>query len=960
MSSFIQASLSGGELNPALHGMVDLAFYRNSLKTQRNFKTKPYGGIVNRSGSRYLAETKGDGKARLIPFSFNTTQTYVIEFGVGYLRVYASGVQQTYQWPGPSGWLTATVYNLGDYVQTGGVYYYCLIAHTSGTFATDLAAGKWYALTMKDASTGILELPTSYTANELAALKFTQSADVLTVCHPNHPPMQLSRYSTTKWTFQEQSLTKGPFKALNTDKTIMVWSSANVGSVTLYSTNNLFTSANVGQLIYIEQKDLGQAWEPGKVTTAGDVRRAGGSYYKALTSGTTGQNIPAGYDDHWNDGGVDWSYLHSGFGVAKITAVTNAKQASATVLSYLPDGTTASGGFTAPLTVGSAAADTDGNTLLTITAHGLTVGNYGTGLLNLTLVLVGAVNQPVGFFVKDANTIKVDIAYAASATYNSFAPPAGASGSPSYKWAWGAFGSYSIGGPGYPSAVTYYQQRLCFAGTYSEPDTVWMSRTNDYSDFSTSGPLNLQDDDSITFTIAGNQVNAVKSMLQLDKLLLLTTGAVWATGTGQNTDVLTPSNISIRMQGYRGVSDLPPLGVGSATLYVQEKGKIVHDLTYQFATDNYTGDDLTAKAAHLTDGYSLTEWTFQQTPDSCVWAIRSDGTLIGMTYLREQQVVAWHHHDTQGLYESVCCVSEGDEDALYVVVNRTIGGATKRFIERFDTRLVTDINDAFFVDCGATFDGRYMASGALWDCDVTISGGTTWADTDELTLSMGASTSVPFTGASDIGDQVVVPGSDGQDIRITITQYIDMSTAKGRPDRTVPVADRNVPIHGWAWARDTITGATWLEGQSIAVLADGGVQAGGKQPLKVVTGGSFTLSPPAVRVQFGLPYDSDFQPLPLVSAQQQIRDRMKNVHTVRVIVNETRGLYMGSDANHLTYESALDARTSYGVPPNLYTGVVEQRINSTWDRDGLFFGRHSDPTPIGILAIMPEVAIGGA
>jgi hypothetical protein len=966
MTSFMQTSLSGGELNPALIGMVDLAFYKNSLKTQRNYVTKPYGGIVNRSGSRYIAETKADGAAKVVAFSFNTTQSYAIEFGVGYLRIYANGVQQTYVWPGPAAWLTATNYSIGDYVQQASVYYYCLAAHTSGVFATDLAAGDWYALTMSvPGSTGILELPTPYTALELGSLKFTQSADVMTVCHPNHPPMQLSRFSDVKWTFQPQALNSGPFQQINIDKTVSVWASANVGTVTLHASSPLFYATQIGQLFYLEQKDLGQAWEPGKAAAINDVRRANGKYYSALTTGTTGQNIPAGTDDRWNDGGVDWSYLHSGFGVAQVTAIADTKTCTALVKSRLPDGTTTSG-YGASTNITATAADSTGYTKGTAVAHGLALGFYGTSLVTITLLGV-TVTQSMDIKVLDANTILFYIVYGGGVfglsgnIINSFLAPISSNASASYKWAWGAFGNPAIGGPGYPSAVTYYQQRLCFAGTPNQPDTVWMSRTNSYSDFSTSGPLNIQDDDSVTFTVAGSQVNAIKSMLQLNKLILLTSGAVWATGTGQNTDALTPSNISIRMQGYRGVSDLPPIGIGQAALYVQAKGKIVHDLTYQFYTDNYTGDDLTAKAAHLTDGYTLVDWAYQECPLDCVWAVRNDGTLIGLTYLKEQQVAAWHHHDTQGTYESVCAVSEGNEDVLYTVVKRTMNGVVKRFIERFDTRLITDISDAFFVDCGTTFDGRYMpGKTSLWDCAVTLSGGTVWDATDELTLTMGASTGVPFTGISDIGDQVVILGSDGQNIYVTITAYTDGSHAKGRPDRTVPVADRAVPKTGWAWARDTVTGLTWLANMPVSILADGGVQAGGSQPSQTVSlTGTVTLNPPAVRAQIGLGYDSDFQPLPLVSAQQQIRDRMKNVHTVRIIVSETRGLSMGSDFDHLTYESTLDAQASYGLPPNLYTGVVEQRINSTWDREGLFASRHSDPTPIGILAIMPEVAIGG-
>src|SRR5574340_510915 len=361
MSSFIQASLSGGELNPALHGMVDLAFYKNSLKTQRNFITKPYGGIVNRPGSRYI-----------------------VEFGVGYLRILYLGVAQVYASPGPSAWVTATSYAIGDYVAQSGVYYYCLEAHTSGTFATDLAASKWYALTMVG-SAGILEIPTSYTAGDLASLKFTQSADVLTVCHPSYPPMQLSRFSATKWTFQPQTLDLGPFQVLNVDKSSSVWSSANVGIVTLTSNKAIFTSAKVGSLFYLEQKDLGQAWEPGKAVSINDVRRAGGKYYLALTAGTTGQNIPAGTDDHWNDGGVDWSYLHSGFGIARITAVAgDGLSCTATVVRRLPDGSTTPG-YASEVNLGAPAQD--GNwTKFTVTAHGLPAGFYGTALVNLMWV----------------------------------------------------------------------------------------------------------------------------------------------------------------------------------------------------------------------------------------------------------------------------------------------------------------------------------------------------------------------------------------------------------------------------------------------------------------------------------------------------------------------------------------------------------------------------------------------
>lgn len=963
MTSLMQTSLSGGELPPTLHGMVDLTWYRNSLKTCRNVRVKPYGGVVNRTGSRMLSQVKTSAsKARLIPFSFSTDQTYVVEFGAGYLRLFASGVQQTYAWPGPDAWLTATTYLLGDYVQDGGVYYYCLIPHTAGTFATDLSNGYWYALTMSTPGVGILELPTPYSALDLAKLKFTQSADVLTLVHPDHPPYELRRYSDTKWTFTQMELNTGPFQNVNTNASISVWPSASVGDVTLTSSRELFDSSHEGMLFYLEQKDFGRAWEPGKVVAVDDVRRANGNYYKALTAGTTGQNIPVGTADNWNDGGVNWGYLHNGFGVARITAVTSTTTADATVLSRLPDGTVTSG-YGSQVLVNEVVGvmfnvDAVGNILTTSLAHGLTVGSSGSALVVLQPSWPPVLpTVTLDYTVPDADHIVFNQPRRSGSTAYfvvSYGVQVGAA-TASYKWAFGAFGDPALGAPGYPWAVTYYQQRLCFGGTYLAPDTIWMSRTNAYNDFSQSSPV--LDDDSVVFTVAGNQVNAVRSMLQIDKLIVLTSGAVWATGTGQQTDVLTPGNISVRLQAYRGASDLPPLGVGSATLYVQDKGQVVRDLSYQFATDNYTGQDLTARGSHLIDGHYLTEWAYQQSPASCVWMIRDDGTLLGLTYLREQEVAAWHHHDTQGIYESICCVSEGQEDMVYVIVKRTLNGVTTRFIERFETRVVTDDRDGFFVDCGATFDGRYASTSA----DLTISGGVTWDEDDTLTLTSEAYLPgfepFKFPATTDVGDQVVFTSpTDGMPIRCTILSTSSATVATCRPNRTVPVADRNVALGQWDWARDTVTGLDWLVGETVDVLGDGC-----EYPQQVVAvDGSITLSPPAAVVQVGLPFVSDIETLPLAPATQEtVRDRQKLVNVLRLMVNENRGFWAGPDADHLFEFPGRDVSDNYETPAAV-TDLVELRLNATWERNGTTLIRHTGPTAFGLVALLPEVSIGGA
>ena len=954
MTVLLQASLTGGELPPSLYGMVDLAWYKNCLKTCRNFVVQPYGGIKNRSGSRYITELKtSTTKARLIPFSFSTTQNYVLEFGNLYVRIIANGVLQTYGATPPSAWVTATTYLTGSYVRNGGIDYYCLFDHTSAaTFAADLASVYWYALAQSASTGAILEMPTDYLESELQKLKFTQSADVLTVVHPNHPPMQLSRYSATKWTFLEQSLNKGPFQNVNTDTGVSVWASANEGTVTISSSGPLFYAKHVGMLFYVEQKDFGVSWLPGVVKAVNDIVRSGGNYYIARNAGTTGQNIPIGTSDNWNDGGVSWGYVHNGFGVARITGVTNSTTATAYVLSRIPDGTSTAG-FIAAINVASSAVGADGTITITLN-HSLTAGTSGVGLVNISMRDLPAIDVTMSYTVLTTGATGTIKLYPKSlVSIHKFSPPSGGANSASYKWAFGAFGDPALGdatngfGPGYPGAVTYFQQRLCFAGSNSSPDTVWTSKTANYSDFGTSFPI--LDDDSVVYTLAGNQVNAIKSLLQLDKLLVLTNGSVWATGSGQQTDVLSPGNIGVKLQGYTGVSELPPLGIGGSALYVQEKGQVVRDLNYQWANDAYTGQNLTARGSHLTDGHYLTEWTFQQSPTSCVWMVREDGTLLGLTYLREQEVAAWHRHDTDGLYESVCCVSEGQEDVLYVIVRRTINGAVKRYVERFETRLVTDIRDAFFVDCGVTYDNRNTSA-----TTITLSGGTLYDSTELITLTASAST-FQYPATTDVDDQIVLEDADGVPYQITITSTTSTTVATGRPISAVPVAQRSATAN-WSWARNTLGSLGHLEGKEVAILADGLVQ-----DRKTVTAGVVTLDYPAVRVQIGIPYDSDAETLALAPATPEtIRGNFKMVSVLRAILQESRSLWAGPSATKLFEAKTRTVADGFTTPPNLISDVVEIRLNSTWDRNGTTLIRHSDPTPIGVLALMPEVTVGGS
>ncbi len=242
----------------------------------------------------------------------------------------------------------------------------------------------------------------------------------------------------------------------------------------------------------------------------------------------------------------------------------------------------------------------------------------------------------------------------------------------------------------YPSVVAYYQQRLIFANSNTNPDTVWASRTGYFHNFTVSAIT--QDDDAITFRIVSDEVDAVRHLLNLGRLVVGTEGADWII-EGDGNGVLTPISINPRAGSYDGMAALKPIKSGARMLFLQALGSAVRELTanVQFGDYSLVGGDVTLFSSHLVDGYSITDWAFQQEPLHVVWMVRSDGVMLGMTYIPEQQMLAWHRHDTDGWVENVCVVPEGRYHWLYLVVRRIIDGETRRYIERMSTTNVTPL-----------------------------------------------------------------------------------------------------------------------------------------------------------------------------------------------------------------------------------------------------------------------------
>lgn len=258
----------------------------------------------------------------------------------------------------------------------------------------------------------------------------------------------------------------------------------------------------------------------------------------------------------------------------------------------------------------------------------------------------------------------------------------------------------------YPSTVAYYEQRLAFANTINNPQTMWFSQVANFHNFNTSRPIKA--DDAITIRIDAAQVNAVRNLVPLNDLLVMTSGAEHRITSGDNP--FSIENIRVKPQSYRGSKRLRPIVIGNVILYVQARGSDVRELSYALESDGYGGGSISITASHLFTGHTFTDWAYAKEPYSIVWMVRDDGALIGLTYVKEQDVIGWHRHDTLGTFESVCVVSEGQEDATYVVVRRTVNGVQKRYIERFHTRQFDVVEDCFFVDSGLSYNGAPVSS----------------------------------------------------------------------------------------------------------------------------------------------------------------------------------------------------------------------------------------------------------
>jgi hypothetical protein len=706
----IQHSFHAGEWAPALNARVDLAKYHSAAALLRNYYVDYRGGASSRPGTRYVdTAVKSATAVRLIPFQASTTVGYVLEFGDLYMRPIFNGA------------------TLG------------------------------------------FTLNTPYLAADLALLKFTQSVDKLYICHPNYPPSILQLITATNWTLTPiqfgstvgtpTGLTAGTtnagtghygycvtaidFNGQESSPSTVAYSTINVAAGQVSTINLSWTAVTGAQSYNVYRTPESIGADPPTGSSLGYLMNVTAVHADDTFTSNSPQNA------------VDFSLTppiaknpFQGAGLASVTVTAPGSYTtvpSATVAAAPAGGITATvqpavGALSVAVfasgsgfSVGQIAITTLGE-VPTVTVLITSVDGFG-GVLTANVLNPGALTSgtvtanPVLFGVT-GNNFSVNVSWGIVAV-NVINAGTGYTSVPAITFSAGAATATAVlqmSTGGNPSVPGLHQQRLVLAAKPLAVQTFNMSQPGSYYNFNIRSPI--QPDDAIEASIVSGQLNSIKSMASVPTgLILMTDKANWLISAGGQGAAVTPIDIVANAHSFDGASDVPLIIANFDILFVQSKGSIVRDLTFNFYTQIYTGTDITVLSSHLFYGFQILEWAWAEEPFKVVWAVRNDGVALTLTFLKEQELLGWAHSDTQGLFKSVAVVTEqtsfGLVDAVYFVVERVINGATVKYIERLAERIFPNgAQDAWCVDAGIQYDGPPATTftGATHLANATVTG----------------------------------------------------------------------------------------------------------------------------------------------------------------------------------------------------------------------------------------------
>ena len=595
-------SFNAGELSPRMIGRTDVSQYFKGCRTLCNFLVTPYGAVERRPGTMFLARAKSD-KVRLVPFVFSSEVSFILEFGDHCIRFFSKRSQVT---------------------------------------AEGLP----------------LELVTPYSAEDLPRMKFIQSADVMTIVHPDHPVRELRRTAELLFELTEKEFEFPPVLEPNIDDDFTFTPSARDGDITLSASKDFFEPGNEGgflQLVHTRKESSIE--QDFKSDTASETLEVFG-FWTFTTHGTwTGEiHIERSFDN-----GSSW-FTYRSYSSSKDTNV-----------------------------------NTSGTEELENVLYRMRMSDYeqsSTGTLkmcravltNPDFVTTGVVRITA---VTDARTAAGTVLKKLGSTESTA------------EWNEGAWSHRR----GFPGSVAFYEERMIFGGTYHSPQTIWGSKTGDWDNFL----LSEKDDAGIEFTLSSDTVNTITWLCgHKDALIIGTMDAEWTLSASSKEMALTPSNFRVKRHSVYGSGVINALLVGDTLLFIQRGERKVREFAYSYEKDGFVAPDMTILADHITDS-RIKEVALQQQPDTILWCVLGNGTLAALTYERDQEVIGWHRHETAGKILSVAVIPDEVSKDLYFAVERENG----TFIEMMSPREFEGIENGCFADSALTFkgDGLEVISG---------------------------------------------------------------------------------------------------------------------------------------------------------------------------------------------------------------------------------------------------------
>jgi len=606
------------------------------------------------------------------------------------------------------------------------------------------------------------------------------------------------------------------------------------------------------------------------------------------------------------------------------------------------------------------------------TATTLTPSNAATGSRNITASATTGINGGSGFLSTDVGRqIHFNSGYATITSITSTTvvvatvTVAFANANAITNWFLGAFSDTT----GHPSCVTFFEQRLVFAATLNNPQTVYFSKSGDYENMDANLGGTIADDDAIIYTIASNQVNAIRFMTATRTLIIGTAGGEFAVSGGGTDSAITPTNILIKKQSNHGAANIDAISVGNATLFLQRARRKIRELAYNFDVDGYVAPDMTILAEHITEG-GLTQVAYQQEPNQIIYATREDGELVGLTYQREQQVIAWHRHIFGGRF-GIATLTVSDYANIANGTKLTLtksDGTTVDFTSTTGTAGTNEFktetnNNTTATNLKNAINAHDNFTATVSSAVVTITE-TAHEATGYLTIKSFDKTRLTATseGKAMVESVAVIPTDDKEyQTYVIIKRTINGSTRRyveylneldfDETDNTsFNFLDSALSYSGSAVT--TLSGLQHLEGQVVSILADGATH-----PNKTVASGAITLDRSAKDVKIGLAFISLLQTMRLDAGSQDgtSQGKTKRIFDITVRMFETIGVEVGSDLSdmeRIPFRSSANLMDE-GIPP--FTGDKEVEFRGNYETDGFIFVRQTQPLPFTILSLYPRL-----